>query len=271
MPKLPNKQLNYKGAMIGLQDDGLVSLTDMWKASDKPANKTPRDWIRLSQTQELLQHLATQVGTVPTWVERKMGKRPEAQRLIAQVPEVLIVITGGNKAGTYAIPELAIDYAQILSPEFHQWALTVLKERIEEEADPELGIKRSRQRAIRSWQKQGKSSEYITARLESVPKEDYYESVLSQHGVQSRQDYGFCKYQVYKPIIGDTKQFRASRGLKKKQNCKDGMNIEELATTDFAKVLSAKRICSLNPSDAKRCASISYAAAKQVANLLNEC
>ncbi|MGA9379950.1 MAG: KilA-N domain-containing protein [Phormidium sp.] len=264
------QHLNFKGSIIRRQEDNLVNLTDMWKAFGKPANKTPRDWIRLSQTQELLQHLSKQVGTVPTWVERKMGKRPEVQRLIAQVPEVLIVFTGGKKAGTYAIPELAIDYAQILSVECHQWALTVLQERIEEEADPELGICRSRQRAIRNWERQGKSSDYIGARLDSIPREDYYESVLSQHGVQNPRNFAWCKYKLYQPIIGDTKNFRVTRGLKKGQNCKDGMTIEELATTDFAKVLSAKRINTLNPNNSRQCASISCAAAQQVANLLKQ-
>lgn len=139
---------------------------------------------------------------------------------------------------------------------------------MEESAAPELGTHPSRQRAVKSWERQGKSLEYIDARLDSIPKEDYYESTLSEHGVRQPKEFAFCKSRLYQPIIGNTKKFRESRGLTKKQNCKDGMDIEELASTDFAKVLSAKRINQLKADSATTCANISYHTAKQVASLL---
>jgi hypothetical protein len=136
--------------------------------------------------------------------------------------------------------------------------------------DEDLPIHRSRQRAVKSWDEQGKSAEYIQARLDSIPKEDHYEAVLYQHGVRQPKDFALCKAMVYQPIIGNTTTFRKARNLKKRQNCKDGMNIEELSSTDFAKVLSAKRIKTFKLDNAKSCASISYNVAQQVANLLNQ-
>ncbi|NES19403.1 MAG: hypothetical protein F6K41_10850 [Symploca sp. SIO3E6] len=130
-------------------------------------------------------------------------------------------------------------------------------------------IKRS-QRTVRSWKRQGKSSEYIEARLDSIPREDYYEAALYQHGVHQPKDFAWCKAMVYQPIIGKTKDFRNARNLKKGQNCKDGMTIEELASTDFAKMLSAKRISTLSSYGTRSCANISYTAAEQVANLLSQ-
>ncbi|GAA6619763.1 KilA-N domain-containing protein [Scytonema sp. NUACC26] len=270
MAKHNVKELFYEGSSIRRRtSDGFINLTDMWVAAGQPVNKTPRDWKRLDKTQEFLEHLVSRTGVTPVLVQAKRGKRTAIKHIISEIPGVLETFKG-RLAGTYAIPELAIDFAQILSVEFHEWALTALKERIEEEADPELGIKRSHQRAIKSWAKQGKSSEYIQARFSSIPREDYYEEALSQHGVSSPKEFAMCKSQLYLPIIGNTKKFREKRGLKPGQNCKDGMNIEELTTSDFAKVLSAKRINIRNPNDAKACASISYKTASQVTQLLNE-
>jgi hypothetical protein len=48
------------------------------------------------------------------------------------------------------------------------------------------------------------------------------------------------------------------------------MSIVDMAGTDFAKVLSAQRINTLNPDTASLCASISYSTAKEVAHLLNQ-
>ncbi len=136
--------------------------------------------------------------------------------------------------------------------------------------EEELPIHRSRQRAVKSWDEQGKSAKYIQARLDSIPKEDYYEAALYQHGVREPKDFAWCKAMVYQPIIGNTQSFRKARNLKKGQNCKDGMNIEELSSTDFAKVLSAKRINTFHPNDPKSCASISHTVAQQVAHLLHQ-
>jgi hypothetical protein len=54
-------------------------------------------------------------------------------------------------------------------------------------------------------QKQGKSPDYIQARLESVPREDYYEKALYQHGVRQPREFAWCKAMVYQPIIGKQK------------------------------------------------------------------
>ncbi|MFB2933742.1 KilA-N domain-containing protein [Aerosakkonemataceae cyanobacterium BLCC-F154] len=110
------KQMNFNRIMIRHYiDDELVNLIDMWNAAGKPANKAPRDWIRLNQTQELLEKLVKQTGTLPIRVERKRGEGRKPKHLIAQIPGILIVSTEGKRAGTYAISKLAIDYYEYLS------------------------------------------------------------------------------------------------------------------------------------------------------------
>ncbi|WP_332971194.1 KilA-N domain-containing protein [Microcoleus sp. A2-C3] len=278
--------MDYKGFAIHRQHNGgLVCLTDMWRAAGSVKSQKADYWLQQEDTCHLLLHFVLEAkpelkSILDRILEAKptSGCRTQAYRHWAkQVKQVaidtgLITIKRGsaNGCGTYAIDKLAIDYAKSLSPEFYVWVLAAVKERIEEDADPELGIRRSRQRAVKNWEKQGKSPEYIGARLDSIPKEDHYEAVLSEHGVKVPSHFGICKANVYQPIIGRTQDFRAERGLKKGQNCKDGMTMEELAATDFAKVLSAKRINTLNPNGVNSCASISHSTAQQVANLLNQ-
>ncbi|HAT12956.1 MAG TPA: hypothetical protein DCS91_04635 [Microcoleaceae bacterium UBA11344] len=284
MGKLRSKNMNYKGLVIHCQQNGgLICLTDMWKAAGSVKSQELDKWLIQKRICERLLELVLEAKLeLKPVVERTFAEQPVAnsgskkyRAWASQVRKLakdvgLISTRGGIGGGTYAIDKIAIEYAESLSTEFRDWARNAVKERIEEEVDPELGIRRSRQRAIKNWEKQGKSSQYIGARLNSIPKEDFYEAALYEHGVKVPNDFAWCKAEVYKPIIGRTKDFREARGLKKGQNCKDAMTMEELAATDFAKVLSAKRINTLNPYGADICARISHHAGKEVAHLLNQ-
>jgi KilA-N domain len=284
MGKLRSKNMNYKGLVIHCQQNGgLICLTDMWKAAGSVKSQELDKWLIQKRICERLLELVLEAKLeLKPVIERTFVEQPVANSACkkyrawaSQVRKLakdvgLISTRGGIGGGTYAIDKIAIEYAESLSTEFRDWARNAVKERIEEEVDPELGVRRSRQRAVKNWEKQGKSPEYIGARLDSIPKEDFYEAALYEHGVQAPQHFAWCKAEVYKPIIGDTKDFRATRGLKQRQNCKDGMSFEELAATDFAKVLSAKRINTLNPYGADICAQISHDAGKEVAHLLNQ-
>ena len=284
MGKLRAKNMNYKGLVIHCQQNGgLICLTDMWKAAGSVKSQELDKWLIQRRICEWLLELVLEAKLeLKPVVERTFAEQPVAnsgckkyRAWASQVRKLakdvgLISIRGGIGGGTYAIDKIAIEYAESLSTEFRDWARNAVKERIEEEVDPELGISRSRQRAVKTWDKQGKSPEYIGARFESIPKEKFYDAALYKHGVKVPQHFKICKASVYQPIIGRTEDFRAERGLKKGQNCKDGMTMEELAATDFAKVLSAKRINTLNPNGVNSCASISHSTAQQVANLLNQ-
>lgn len=76
-------------------------------------------------------------------------------------PTHILKTSRGKGGATWADPRLAIAYAKFLSPAFHAWANRVVIERMEEEADPELAYSRGRDRAVRGWQKSGKSPEWI--------------------------------------------------------------------------------------------------------------
>lgn len=276
--------LEYNGSSIH-QKGEYVCLSDMWKSQGSTERLKPVQWLNQQKASFLMfqllhEYYPDQKVVLNNLLELKPdeGSKQSAFRTWGkEVKQVaintgLIIVKSGKGGSTYAKIKLALAYAEDLSTSFHSWALGAIQERIEEEADPELGLTRSRKRAIKSWEKQGKSDDYIVARLKSVEKEDFYEAALASHGVDKPGDFGFCKLRGYQPILGIQKSddFRERRGLKKKQNLKDGMTLEELAATDFQKILSAKQINSLNPQGKNACANISYKVGKDVAQVLNK-
>ncbi|MGA1256944.1 MAG: KilA-N domain-containing protein, partial [Candidatus Nanopelagicaceae bacterium] len=99
---------DYQGSTISQDADGYVSLTDMAKAS----GKLVADYLRLNSTQNYLEALSIDMG-IPISALCKTFK-------------------GGNdKQGTWAHPEIAIDFAQWCNPQFRIWANRTLKNALE--------------------------------------------------------------------------------------------------------------------------------------------
>ncbi|PSO62105.1 MAG: hypothetical protein BRC38_16685 [Cyanobacteria bacterium QH_6_48_35] len=70
---------------------GLICLTDMWRVSGSPKNKTPPRWLRQEQTQFLVQSLQSQIQDQVTYSQR------------------------GKYGGTFAVDELAFKYWEYLN------------------------------------------------------------------------------------------------------------------------------------------------------------
>lgn len=220
--------LTYNGSVIHRHSgNGLVSLTDMWKAEGSPPNKQPRDWMRLEATIDLLKRMSEQMGVTPIW---------GSKGVIKGVPGILEAKRGGIAPGTYAIPALAIDYAQNLSVEFHQWALTALVERIEEEANPEKALSRGYDRAVKGWKKQGYSDSDIDVLAQCVITRKDLTSTLKEHGVEEQlprwvknqhMAYAVVTNEIYKPLLpGTAGDYRKRNKLPAKTNVR-----EHLTTT----------------------------------------
>jgi len=95
---------SYNGAIVSQESDGYVCLTDMAKAVDKQVN----DYLRLASTKEYLNELSTDT--------------------VIPVSALVKVFKGGSgKQGTWAHPEVAIDFAQWCSPKFKVWANRTLR------------------------------------------------------------------------------------------------------------------------------------------------
>lgn len=118
-------QLHYGNDVVRATDDDFVSLTDMWKAEGSPENKRPIDWSRGPVGSEFVAFIGENL---------KVGKSHV---------ECFRVVRGGNDAGTWAHWQIALAYAKYLSPKFHAWCNTVVRERMQgSEARPSLSASR---------------------------------------------------------------------------------------------------------------------------------
>lgn len=223
--------LIYREHRIRLNQDRLVNLNDMWIAAGSPANKDPRQWIRLPTTADLIEVCAFNV---------------EKSHILRSIR--------GRAGGTWAIPNLAVAYAKYLSPQFHAWANEVIVERIQEHDDPELGMERARQRAIGTYRRRGQSDQWIQRRLEGIETRVKFTETLQEHGVTQSWDYAACTDAINRPVLGGTaREVKINRGLKPKANLRDSCTKLELSALNFAESLATHEIEELNLNGVGEC------------------
>jgi hypothetical protein len=100
--------LIYNGQGITARAE-MLSLTDMWRAAGSPENREPWNWERFEGAP-----FVAAVGLAHNLsVAQVMAKRR------------------GKNGGTWAHWQVALAYAKYLSPEFHIWCNTVVRERME--------------------------------------------------------------------------------------------------------------------------------------------
>ena len=216
------RAVEYNECPINIRlTDKWISLTDMWRAQGCPENRNPAQWLRLPDTEKLQVVLKNENGGLSHIYETRKGK-------------------GG---GTFGIPKLALAYAEYLSPKFHSWALGALAERIEEDANPELGITRSRGRAIAKWKKEGKSDEWIKTRLKEIEGRNYLTDELKNRGIDKPWQYGVCTNEIYKPVLGgEAKEIKLERKVPAKDNLRDSLDDVENAAITLAEALARKKM-----------------------------
>lgn len=150
--------------------------------------------------------------------------------------------------------QLAVAYAKYLAPEFHLAVNQVFKERLEESIDPELGITRSRQRAMSTWERQGKPDNWIEQRLKGMFHRNMYTSTLKKHDVESPRDYANCTNAIYKPLLGGTaRDMKQKLNLPEKANIRDHLPNVSLAALGLAEALATDHIESENCRGASQC------------------
>jgi len=102
--------LVYNGTEIRAASERL-NLTDMWRAAGSPAHKEPAEWMRSAQAKEFAEHVSLIMGNSHN--------------------ELVRVVRGGRSPRTEAHWQIGLAYAKYLSPEFHMWCNTVVRERME--------------------------------------------------------------------------------------------------------------------------------------------
>lgn len=212
---------DFHGIQIAFEGKEQVSLTDLWKASGGDQNQSPTEWLRFSETNKFIEALSK---------NQNMGITH------------LLKVKRGKGGGTWAHWQIALTYAQYLSPELHLFVNQCFSERVQEEQNPELAVKRGHERAIRQWKKMGKSDEWIAARIRAISAAKENSGILRKHGDDSRV-FALCNDAMNKQILGKTaRQFKADKNLPEKAPTRDFVSAIELAQLELASMVSAKRI-----------------------------
>lgn len=100
--------LVYNGEVI-TQRDAMISLTDMWRAAGSPSGRAPADWLALVSSKEFVACVEASLNAGNPGIRARRG--------------------GGG--GTFGNWQIGLAYAKYLSPEFHMWCNTVVRERME--------------------------------------------------------------------------------------------------------------------------------------------
>lgn len=105
--------LRYGGKVIH-DRDAMVSLTDMWRAGGSDPGRKPGEWLRSADAVRFIDFLATTLNVGISHLDLVKADR------------------GGRTPATWAHWQVGLAYAKYLSPEFHIWANTAVRERMEE-------------------------------------------------------------------------------------------------------------------------------------------
>lgn len=239
---------DFNGVSINFQGKEIISLTDLWKASEKSEGYKPANWVRF-EGKDFIDSLAKKLKVSTAHLLRT---------------------TKGRNGKTWAHWQIGLAYAKYLSPELHMWANQIVKERIEETQNPELGLSRSRERAITVWKKQGKSDEWIATRLKGMTARSFLTGTLKDHGV-TNQGYAQCTNSIYEPILGGTaKEIRENKGLPVKANIRDHIGDIENIGIMLAEALAKEKIEGRNYRGNDQCSSACYVASSTVSKAIKE-
>jgi hypothetical protein len=225
-------------------DQEFISLNKLWEMAGSPENQNPYEWSRLPQTNKLISQMLTEQGF----------QNAEKSRIIKS--------KRGKGGGTAAHWKLALDYAGYLSPalksQFYNW----VKERIEEESNPELAYNRGRERAVKGFQKRGHDKQWIQQRIEGMETRARFTDTLKDHGVNAPYEYAVCTNEIYKPLLGGTaKEIKQQRDI---TDLRDGLSRVELMAVGLAEALASEKMENTNANGFSKCRNICTDSSKRV-------
>ena len=170
-----------------------------------------------------------------------------------------------NEEGIYKI---LMCLAGECGAEFRSWAAKIVRERVEEEANPELAYTRGRQRAINTWRKQGLTDSHIQERLDGIQKRLTFTDHLKLHGVEG-PGYAQCTNAIYEGLYNATAQeLRQAKGIAKRTPLRDAMTEDEVREIGISEDLAAMRIKKRKVHGTDGCADVSRNAARYVRQFL---
>jgi len=209
---------NGQSFFIDIAEGKMVNLNRIYEISGASSGKDPRRWKSLESTKTLIKSI-------------NVGESD------------ILKTKRGENGGTWAHWQLALSYAQYLSSELHLAVNQVFKERLEETVNPELGVTRSRERAIKNWKNQGHDDRWIAKREQHTDTRKIYVETLIEHDVKPNHEIGVCTNKIYKGLFGKDKSeieksIRESNpNLPKTINIRDHAKLSSIAAIGLAEAL----------------------------------
>lgn len=242
-------EVGEQSFLISIAEGEMVNLNQLHVASGKNENQSPRFWLRNKLTTQLIEKLKESLN----------------------VSENHIIKTNrGKGGGTYAHWQIALAYAKYLSPEIHLQVNQVFKERLEELIDPELGLKRSKQRAIDSWKRQGRNTTWINERIDGINKRNYFTDILQSHGTKGIEFAEISDIEN-KAILGCTaKQYKEKKGLAKTGRVRDNISTTDLAAFSLLESVASEKIDNENACTGKECAGVVTRVSEKMSKLYKD-
>lgn len=174
----------------------------------------------------------------PTDYIKKMKKRDEslAKGWGQFVTPLLIQTTGGkqrvNCSNTEGILRIIQSIPSPKAEPFKQWMAQVAAQRLDQLADPELGI----HQALADYKRLGYSDNWINQRLKSIEIRKDLTDQWKLHNVEEGIQYATLTDIIYQAWAGRTaKEYKQLKGLKK-ENLRDNMTNEELVLNMLAEL-----------------------------------
>lgn len=227
------------------KENGMFSLTTLWKISGGDPQKAPAKW------QE---------------TEMAIGFISATSRILNIAKNDIIKSKRGKGGGTEAHRQIALEYAQYLDQSLAVLVNEVFFERVEEEKNPDLIV----DRAISTYQRKGYSADWISKRISGKGTRNEFTTTLSKHGVMG-DGYQRCTNAMYIELYGkDAKGVREKKGIPQKANIRENMSSVELQAIQFAEALAKDDIEKNRRYGNEECALVSNHAARVVKNSINQ-
>lgn len=222
----------------------MVSLTDLWREAGSDPQRTPAKWQESEPVKRFIQ---------------------TACRFLNIGISDIIKTKRGKSGGSYAHPQVALEYAQYLDPKLAVAVNELYFQRVEEEKNPDMLIDRYQ----KAYQKRGKSNDWIGQRAKGRTTRNEFTSCLAAHGVE-REGFRNCTIATYTPLFGgSTDVVRDKLGITKKDNPRDHMTKIQLTAIDLAEALAKQKIEREDLRGNAKCEIACAMTAKNIANAIN--
>lgn len=201
---------------------------------DKPFDhnrirKTTRDGVAYYSLVDIVREFSsTEAEARYYWRDTKNRLKKDGFELWGQISQSKLTAPDGKKRLTdVADAETCMRIVQsIPSPKaepVRQWLARVAVERIEEAADPELGVRRAHERAAETYKRRGKDDKWISGRLKGIDDRKAFTDMLQKHVADiAGKHYGQATNRLYLGLWGrDAEQLRRDLGLPPGTNIRD--------------------------------------------------